>query len=163
MSPINSPQELEFQLKLFGQELERALIALDPTGQMRQAMTAAQVEQLYPEARALLASGQVDAALEPFTRLVVCAPHDARFQLGLGLCLQRLGRIEDAARHYGMAYIMNPSDAACAFRLAECLESSGDVTEAKDAYLAALQLCDVPGASQELRPYAQAGLDRLNA
>jgi len=163
MAEIATAKELQAKLTEYREHMEKFLLELDPDGQMRQAMTMASTEELYTRARSLLTSRQMDEALEAFTQLVLCAPHNPRFQFGLGLCLHHFGRIVDASRHYGLAYIMNPSDAACAFRLAECLESAGDLIEAKDAYLAALQLCDVPGAPQQLRPHAQAGIDRVSA
>ena len=55
-----------------------------------------------------------------------------------------------------------PSDAACAYRVGECLAACGHLTDARDALQVALKLCGLPKTDPSVRVLTLALLDRLN-
>ena len=115
----------------------------------------------YESACGLLQQGKMEQALAQFQDLVQSAPLEQRFQFGLGLCLQGCGRIADALRHYGVAYVLDASDAACAFRIGECLAAAGLQDDAREALEAAMTLSHLPTNSPLVRELAEAALARL--
>ncbi|MEK0416418.1 MAG: hypothetical protein RI949_424 [Pseudomonadota bacterium] len=161
---MSEPIYEKFQqgLERITQGLEEIRDKLDPDGAFGRRLEPSALEAAYYQAWHALHDERMDEALNAFVDLAIAAPGDRRFQWGVALCLQHFGRIDDAARHYGLAYVMDPSDAACAFRLGECLAAKGHLDDARDAWNAAIQLCEVPGANLEIRKMAQAALDRLS-
>lgn len=159
-----APQEETFWqgLERITQGLESMRDSLDPDGSLRRALEPAQLEAAYEQAWHALNEERMDEALDAFVDLALAAPGDRRFQWGTALCFQYFGRIEEAARHYGLCYVLDPSDAACAYRIGECLEAKGMTEDAREAWNTALLLCEVPGANLDIRALAQAGLDRLS-
>lgn len=141
--------------------LEAMRDSLDPDGSLRRSLEPAELEAAYERAWHALNEERMDEALDAFVDLAIAAPGDRRFQWGTALCFHHFGRIEDAARHYGLCYVLDPSDAACAYRIGECLEAKGMISDAREAWNTAVQLCEVPGANPDIRALAQAGLDRL--
>ncbi len=129
----------------------------DLTGLSRQ-----HLETVYTESCILVDREDFNGALDLLLYLVMHNPQDFRFQFGYALCLHQLGSVADAARHYGMAYLLDASDAGCAYRLGECHESMGDAQAAAEAFRATIALCNLPHAAPELRRLAEAGLDRVN-
>jgi tetratricopeptide (TPR) repeat protein len=121
-----------------------------------------QLEALYADSCACVDREDFDAAQDLLLYLVMHDPSDFRFQFGYGLCLHQLGCVADAAKHYGLAYLLDASDAGCAYRLGECHESLGDGEAAAEAFRTAIALCALPDAAPGLRVLAEAGLDRLN-
>lgn len=124
---------------------------------------AGDLETLYAQAFEHVEKEEFDAALELLMTLVVSNPYDFRFQFGYALCLHQLGRAPDAAKHYGIAYMLDPSDAGTAFRLGECLASMGDREAATEAFETAIALCNPPGPNHEIRVASSAALLRLNS
>jgi type III secretion system low calcium response chaperone LcrH/SycD len=121
------------------------------------------LEALYVQAFDHVERKEFDAALELLLALVVNNPCDFRFQFGYGLCLHQLGRTADAAKHYGIAFMLDPSDAGCAFRLGECLAVMGDREAATEAFETAIALCNPPGPNHDIRVVSSAALLRLNS
>jgi type III secretion system low calcium response chaperone LcrH/SycD len=122
-----------------------------------------QLEGAYERACDLVDGEDYDAALEPLMLLVTHDPYDFRFQFGYGLCLHQLGRAEDAAKHYGLAYMLDPHDPGCVFRLGECHAELGDAEAATEAFEAAISLCEPPAPNPEIRLAAEAALRQLHA
>ena len=120
------------------------------------------LEAVYADSCASVDRGDFESASDGLLYLVMHDPYDFRFQFGYGLCLHQLGSIADAARHYGLAYMLDASDAGCAYRLGECHESLGDGEAAAEAFRTAIALCSLPDAAPGLRVLAESGLDRLN-
>lgn len=116
----------------------------------------------YERACEHLARGEMAQAEEQFEALVQSAPLEQRFQFGLGLCLQEAGRIVDALSHYGVAYVLDASDAACAFRMGECLAAAGLVDDAREAFEATVALSKLPTNSLKMGQLAQAALAELS-
>lgn len=58
--------------------------------------------------RAYYGSGRFSKALEQFTRALDLDPANHYAHFGAGLCLQRLGRLDEALGHLKMAAVMRP-------------------------------------------------------
>lgn len=134
---------------------------LDEDGSIARQLEPATLETQYARAWQALAEERMDEALDAFVDLAMASPGDRRFQWGVALCFHHFGRIEDAARHYGLCYVLDPSDAACAFRIGECLVTKGLVQDAREAFNTAILLSAIPGANPDIRGLAQDALDRL--
>jgi hypothetical protein len=78
------------------------------------------------------------------------------------LCLQHFGETQLAGEYYSLAYSLDPSDAACAYRLGECLVASGHIPDGQDALRAAIQLTALPGSDPNIRLLAEQLLESLN-
>lgn len=159
-------QEQAKDLTAQGQQLsallDRLLAELGASNEGRALLAAAeptQVEADYDRAWQLMAAGDMDAATDAFGELAQRAPDQHRIQFGLGLCLQHHGLVDDALRHYGLAFVLDPSQAACAFRMGECLLARGDLEDGREAMLTAIELSSIEGHDPEIRHYAQEALD----
>lgn len=119
------------------------------------------LESAYGDACRCVDRGEFDEALDLLVVLVMQDPYDFRFQFGYAICLQQLGSVADAAKHFGLAYMLDVSDAGCAYRLGECHETLGDREAAVESFRTALDLCNLPGSPAGLRQLAEAGLDRM--
>lgn len=136
--------------------LEQAVTPADIQG-----ITEEELEAVYAETCESIEAEAFNQALDTAFFLVTHQPWDRRFQFTYALCLQQLGDAESAARHYSQAYAFDPTDAGCAYRIGECLESLGHIEEAKEAYKAALDLSFQGEGLPDLRDAAQARLDGL--
>ena len=125
-------------------------------------ITADELEAVYAEACDRIAEEKYSEAIDSAMFLVTNQPWDRRFQFAFGLCLQGVGDYESAARHYSQAYVLDASDAGCAYRIGECMESLGQFDEAREAYKSALDLSFIGSGLPEVRDAAQSRLDELN-
>ncbi len=121
-----------------------------------------ELETVYAEACARVNHQDFEGAMAHLQYLVVHDPYDFRFQFGFGLCLHQLGSVTDAFKHYGLAWVLDPSDAACAFRLGECHAAMGDHEAAYEAFQTAIVLCSPPSLRQEIRIACEAALAQLS-
>ncbi len=80
------------------------------------------------------------AALARLRRAVTLHPRDAQARLALGLACERLGRVEEAARHHALAATLDPALAAAPFRLGLCQQSLGRSEAAIAGYRSAIAL-----------------------
>jgi type III secretion system low calcium response chaperone LcrH/SycD len=102
-----------------------------------------------------------DEALDVFGNLAALQPGNPRYQFGFALCLQQFGKMELAGEYYSLAYTLDPSNAACAFRLGECLAACGHTVEAQEALRTAIQLTELPETDPQIRVMAESLLDQL--
>lgn len=109
------------------------------------------LKELWAQASQALDEGRHEDALPLWEQLVSAQPGEPSFQFGFALALQQLGQIELAAKHFSCAYALDPTDAACAYRIGECLLALGWTADAHDALLAAQQLCDLPQNAPQIR------------
>ncbi|MRD47056.1 tetratricopeptide repeat protein [Caenimonas koreensis] len=122
-----------------------------------------QLEAVYAEVWERVVRQDFAGALGPLLFLVVHDPYEFRFQFSYGLCLQQEGRVADAARHYGLAWMLDPSDPACAYRLGECHAALGDRDAAAEAFETAIALCAAPRLNADVRLAAEGALQKLRA
>jgi Flp pilus assembly protein TadD len=120
-----------------------------------------QIDTDYAVAWEALDQGDMMRATDLFADLAQRVPDQHRIHFGFGLCLQHFGLARDAARHYGYAFVLDPSSAACAFRMGECLAHLGDRDAAREAYTTAVELCAIEGNAPEIRDFALQALDEL--
>jgi tetratricopeptide (TPR) repeat protein len=109
-----------------------------------------------------LQEGRMDDALDVFADLASAAPGHPPFQFGFALCLQHFGDIEGAGRHFSAAYALDPSDAAAAFRVGECLAALGHRDDAREALLAAQTLARQADADPVILELSTRLLDTFN-
>lgn len=117
---------------------------------------------LWTQAQEALQASDVMEAVAPWSELVRLQPSEPTCHFGYGLALQRAGEIELAGRHFSYAYALDPTDAACAFRLGECLLALGWTADAHDALLAAQQLCELPHNDPQIREMALSLMQQMN-
>lgn len=103
-----------------------------------------------------------DEALDVFGNLAALQPGNPRYQFGFALCLQQFGQIQQAGEYFSLAYALDPSDAACAYRLGECLAACGYIADAQEALRTAIQLTELPESDPNIRGLAESLLDQLN-
>ena len=138
--------------------LEHGITPADAKG-----ITEDELEAVYYELCSRVLDEKFSQALDLAVFLVTHQPWDRRFVFAFALCLQQLGQYETAARHFSEAYIMDATDAGCAYRIGECMEAMGDADAAREAYKSALDLSYIGSGSPEIRDAAQGRLDALNA
>ncbi len=166
MTDPHQPSGEQAAIEQLQSRLEEVLQSLASTPEGAQALAEiepARIDAEYAVAWQAMASGDMVAAADAFGSLALKVSDQYRVQFGWALCLQHFGLVEDAGRHYGLAYLLDPSSAACAYRLGECLLATGQIEDAREALLTAIQLCDVPGADPDIRGHAQAALDLLTS
>jgi tetratricopeptide (TPR) repeat protein len=150
----SDPQLLAGTLeRLFGGE---SLAEIDNVPQER-------LDAIYTESCDLVDREDFEGALDLLVYLVMANPYDFRYQFGYALCLQHFGHFADAAKHYGLAWVLDSNDAGCAFRLGECLEALGERDDAIEAFETAIALCVPPNPTSEVRVFAEAAVQRLRA
>jgi tetratricopeptide (TPR) repeat protein len=150
----DDPQALAGVLtRLFGGE---ALAEIDDVPQER-------LEVIYEESCDLIDREDFEGAFDLLVYLVMANPYDFRFQFAYALCLQQFAQIADAAKHFGLAWLLDSNDAGSAFRIGECLAALGDRDAAAEAFETAIALCVPPNPTTEVRVYAEAALERLRA
>ena len=125
------------------------------------APTANQIRSLYDQARGALQEGRYAPAALDFAVLSDARPSEPRFFFGMGLSLQMMGHLDHALKSYAAAYMLDARDPACLLRIGECLLMQGEREQAREAWLLALKLCDMPGGKSDLRPLIHASLDRV--
>ena len=165
MTEAPNPDDEQAAIEQAEAMLDEMLKAIASTPVGAQALVDADpalIEAEYALAWQAMADGEMVAAADAFGQLAIKAPDQYRVQFGWALCLQHFGMIEEAGRHYSLAYVLDPSSAACAYRLGECLLATSQLEAAREALLTAIELCDVPGSDPEIRGYAQAALDLLS-
>jgi Flp pilus assembly protein TadD len=120
-----------------------------------------ELEALYNDGIDAIEQNRFADALEIFGHLAALMPGNPRYQFGFALCLQHFGETQLAGEFYSLAYALDPSDAACAFRLGECLAASGHIASAQDALRAAIQLTELSESDPGIRLLAEQLLDQL--
>lgn len=126
------------------EKLQELIKSLQPLLPPRHEVAQQRLDELWEQANAAPENNDNNVALEAWSELVAAQPNEAAFHFGYALSLQQLKQLEFAGRHFSYAFALDPSDAASAYRLGECLAALGYTVEAHDALLAAQQLCDLP-------------------
>lgn len=138
-----------------------ALMNHGATPGMLRGVTPQEMEDLGRAVETAIGAGQHAQALEGAAFLVQHDPWQRPHLLALATCLQHLGQYEDAGRFYAQALLMDATDAACAFRIGECLGAMRSLDEAREAFEAAVKLSWLPPGQETVRLRAQERLDLL--
>jgi tetratricopeptide (TPR) repeat protein len=92
-----------------------------------------------------IANEDFDAALSCFRHAVACHRRGFGGWYGLGKCFERVGKLEDAERHYRIASSINPSNATLLVCVGVVLEKLRNRQAALSHYTKALELA--PGSA----------------
>lgn len=122
----------------------------------------AYVAQRYAQGLEQFAAGRYHEAGIAFGDATAAAPGVARHHFAFGLCLQQCGLVREAADQFGAALALDATDAAAAFRLGECFYAQTFYDDAREALRMAIRLCELPDAAPDVRPHAEALIDRMH-
>lgn len=103
-------------------------------------VTANELEQLYKVAYDLCQQEAYQDALSVLLNLVAHNPRDPRFHFATAMCFQQLQEPIPAAMLYAQALLLDPADAASAFRMGEALAATEQLEQATQAFDLALAL-----------------------
>lgn len=142
--------------------LVEAMVHHGVTPAQLRGITPDELEAVYSVTLEQLEAGQLDEALEHASLLVSNDPWDRRYHLALALCLQQYGQYDCAARFYAQALAFDATDALATYRIGECLLAMGDLSDAREAFEAAVKLSWLDGVHASVRQAAQQRLDDLN-
>ncbi|MFY2645896.1 tetratricopeptide repeat protein [Achromobacter insuavis] len=132
----------------FGEALLNGLQALPSNGRL----TPEQLEVVYALAYAHVAQEQYAQALPVFAFLAQYGPARKHYLVGLGVCLQMLGRHEEAISIYSLVLTLYPDSLTIALRVAECQLAARQTDEAQRT----LRLVEASDAPADVRARAEA-------
>ncbi len=126
-------------------------------------MSPDELEAVYSVTLEELEAGELDEAFEHASLLVTHDPWDRRYHLALAHCLQQQGLHDAAARFYAQALALDATDPLATYRIGECLLAMNERVDARDAFVAAVQLSWLDVAHAAVREAAQRRLDDLGS
>ncbi|MCY1516876.1 type III secretion low calcium response chaperone LcrH/SycD [compost metagenome] len=132
----------------FGEALRNGLEGLPSSGRL----TPEQLEVVYALAYAHAAQEQYAQALPVFAFLAQYGPTRKHYLVGLGVCLQMLGRSDEAITIYSLVLTLYPDSWHTALRVAECQLAGQQLDQARRT----LELLCTPGTPDEVRVRAEA-------
>jgi tetratricopeptide (TPR) repeat protein len=103
-------------------------------------VTADELEQIYKVAYDLCQQEAYEDALTVLLNLIAHNPRDPRFHFATAMCFQQIQEPIPAAMLYAQALLLDPADAASAFRMGEALAATGQLEQATQAFDMALVL-----------------------
>ncbi len=126
-------------------------------------MSPDELEAVYSVTLEELEAGELDEAFEHASLLVTHDPWDRRYHLALAHCLQQQGLHDAAARFYAQALALDATDPLATYRIGECLLAMNERVDAREAFVAAVQLSWLDVAHAAVREAAQRRLDDLGS
>ncbi|KGD93694.1 regulatory protein [Achromobacter sp. RTa] len=132
----------------FGEALFKGFEGLPSAGRL----TAEQLEVVYALAYAHVAQEQYAQALPVFAFLAQYGPTRKHYLVGLGVCLQMLGRSDEAVTIYSLVLTLYPDSWHVALRVAECQMAGQQLDQARRT----LELLCTPGIPEDVRKRAEA-------
>lgn len=120
-----------------------------------------QLMSMYEQVVEGMQMGDPGRVLELAFSLVDASPWERAYRLILAECLQQLGEYESAGRFYGLALMLDATDALCAYRMGECLGALGHLDDAREAFDTAVKLSWLDPHYADVREAAQAQLDAI--
>jgi len=145
-------------------DLEQALGALPAMGsQGFDLLDDEQLAACYERVRHHMDEGAYDEAVEDAFQLVHSNPWERAYLLALACCLHHLAQYESAGRFYGLALLLDATDAHCAYRIGECLSALEHPAEAREAYESAVKLSWLDPVYAEVRGEAELRLGEMSA
>jgi type III secretion system low calcium response chaperone LcrH/SycD len=86
---------------------------------------------MYHHGHAFYTQGKYEEAIRVFGFLVIADHFDRRYHMGMAACLHMLKRYVEAARYYGIAWLLDLTDPAPPMHAAECQLAIGDRAQAR--------------------------------
>ena len=96
-----------------------------------------EMEAAYAVAFSLVNQGQYDEAEKLLSWLAGLDQFEAKYQLGIGLCRQQMGRLEGAIQAFATVGILDATNPIAPLRAAECYLQLGKLEEARSGLRAA--------------------------
>ncbi len=118
----------------------------------------AELDALYGVGYGLCEEGSFHHALPIALQLVLHAPLDPRYSFMAASCLQRQNQPEHAVLLFAQTLLLQPDDAAAAFRLGECLLALDRREEACEVLSEAIELSR---GNERYRRIYDLGMERL--
>ena len=136
-------EQLSERLSVLPAELDglRSLAESGRTLAEIRGITTDELDALYDMAHELCDEGSFHHALPIALQLVLHAPHNPRYGFMAASCLQRQNRPEQALLLFAQTLLLQPEDAAAAYRLGECLLALNHYNEAREILLETVELC----------------------
>lgn len=100
-----------------------------------------ELNALYGVGYDLCNEGSFHHALPIALQLVLHAPREPRYSFMAGSCLQRQHQPEQALLMFAQTLLLQPEDAAAAYRLGECLLALDRQEEARKVLLETVEMC----------------------
>ncbi|MBV7485204.1 SycD/LcrH family type III secretion system chaperone [Bordetella sp. BOR01] len=122
-------------------------------------MSAQQLEVIYALAYAHVAQHQYAQALPLFAFLSQYGATRKHYLSGLALCLQMVGRYDEAICIYSLIGTLYPDTPDAALRVAECQLAQADTESARAELVRVLELAGTSGRHGQARARAQALLN----
>ncbi|QCS62432.1 tetratricopeptide repeat protein [Achromobacter denitrificans] len=139
----------------FSVALRRGLEGLPSSGRL----TPEQLEVVYALAYAHAAQEQYAQALPMFAFLAQYGPTRKHYLVGLGVCLQMLGRPDEAITIYSLVLTLYPDSWHTALRIAECQLAAQQLDQARRT----LELLRTPGTPDDVRARGRGAVATLPA
>jgi len=136
-------EQLSERLATLPDELEwlQSLAASGHTLAEVRGISSDELDALYGVGYDLCNEGSFHHALPIALQLVLHAPREPRYSFMAGSCLQRQNQPEQAVLLFAQTLLLQPDDAAAAYRLGESLLAIDRNEEARDVLLETVELC----------------------
>ena len=126
-------------------------------------LTPAQRDAMYRRVWQSIQAGDYAGAVDEAFALADSDPWERDYLLALACCLHHLAEYEQAAQMYGLAFLLDATDALCAYRIGECLGALEHWAEAREAFESAIRLSWLAPEQPQVREQAQQRLDELSS
>lgn len=124
-------------------------------------LSPAQRDAMYRRVWRAIQAGDHAGAVEEAFALAGSDPWERNYLLALACCLHHLEDYEQAAQVYGLAFLLDATDALCAYRIGECLGALSHFEDAREAFESAIRLSWLEPRQDAVREQAQQRLDEL--
>lgn len=126
-------------------------------------LSPAQRDAMYRRVWQAIQAGDHAGAVDEAFVLAGSDPWERDHLLALACCLHHLADYEQAAQMYGLAFLLDATDALCAYRIGECLGALEHWPEAREAFESAIRLSWLTPEQPQVREQAQQRLDELSS
>lgn len=145
------------------QDLMGALTDIGLEQMLEPDLTPAQRDAMYRRVWQAIQAGDHAGAVEEAFVLAGSDPWERDYLLALACCLHHLAEYEQAAQMYGLAFLLDATDALCAYRIGECLGALEHWADAREAFESAIRLSWLAPEQPQVRDEAQQRLDELSS
>jgi len=97
------------------------------------------IEGIYGQAYNLYNTGKYLQAIEVFRMLLMIAPTEAKYSMGLGACFHMLKEYKNAINAYGVLVVMDPRSPVGFYHMSDCFIQMGNPVSAVIALESAIK------------------------